>query len=221
MSQMGCTQAKKQVFLYITPSLSYCSAVRYSCSGHCSAADVWVPEQPKQGARQGKLLCMAMWGPIRWPRGRHSHKHGLLFFFLSLKDTVVLHRAQMLATVSSCVKKYLQSLWLLKHRSCGTCNFHHLPLRERWDFSLRGMHVVPTLSSEYVPPSGISQPSPPPQSSRGFWFPVTGGTPQKKSLLEGASVAWANYHARFTILEALKLICRVKKGKVATASNVT
>lgn len=135
MNQMGHTQAKKEVFL---------NAVSYSCSGHCSAAHMCAPEQPKQWVGQGRFLGTVMRVPGRWPWGGTAISTGSLFFF-SLKDTVVLHRAQMLVTASSCMKKCLQNLWLLKHLSCGMCNFHHLPQGERWDFSLRGMHVVLTL----------------------------------------------------------------------------
>lgn len=126
------------------------------------------------------------------------------------KDTVVLYRAQLLLTASSCMKMCLQNLWLLKHASCAMCNFHHFPPWERWDFSLRGMHVVLTLKNEYVPPSGISQPGPPPQSSQGFWFPLAGSMPWKKLLLEGLSISRANYLALFAVIESSKFICWVQ-----------
>lgn len=145
MNQMGCSQAKKEIFIYVNFFLSYFSAQSVIVAQVTAQQHMCVCQSsPNSGV--GKGGSWARW----WvsPSGGHGADRTTgtwSSFFLSLKDTVVLRRAQMLVTASSCMKKCLQSLWLLKHVSCGMCNFQHLLQWERWEFSLRGMRVVLTL----------------------------------------------------------------------------
>lgn len=124
-------------------------------------------------------------------------------------------------TATGCIQLHEEmSTELLKYASRGMCNFHHFPPWERWDFSLRGVHVVLTLETEYVPPREISQPGPPPQSSQGFWFPLAGGMPWK-------NYSWRNWvFAGLITLHCLQSLkhqswyAECKKGKVVRTCNV-
>lgn len=120
----------------------------------------------------GGGTAMSTWSPV----------------FLSLKR----HRGVIQSpTAADCIQLHetVSTEFVASETFKCMCNFHHFPPWERWDFSLRGMHVVLTLENEYLPPSGISQPSPPPQSSQGFWFPLAGGMPWRKLLLDGLSIS--------------------------------
>jgi len=122
MNQMGHTGAKKEVFPYINFFL-HCFSAQSVIVAQVTAQQQTCACRSSPRSRVGKGGAWAQcWvSPSGGCGGGTAVSTGDTFF-LSLKDAVVLHRAQMPVTASSCMKKCLQSLWLLRRLSGGMCN---------------------------------------------------------------------------------------------------